>query len=296
MADVVTYLLGSSLQPSSLPTYRRAWRLYNTFSIDILGQSACSLPLPSSNLAIFVAYLYQYNYASSTVNTYVSALGYIHRLASVADPTRIFFIMEMLKGYGKVSARLDTRLPITVSILERMCANCTFVLDSGYIACTFIAMCATAFYAFLRIDEITATKQAPEVIQLSQLTKLSNMSGFIASVKLTFHPFKHHYNQSPISLLSYCSVRGSVPGPLFQHLNGVPVTRTEFDEWLARVIKYCGLDSTRYKGHSFRIGAASHAAASGYSNTQIRLLGRWQSDAFKRYIRLGSLSYKSTLH
>ena len=137
--------------------------------------------------------------------------------------------MEMLKGYGKVSTRLDTRLPITVSILERMWANCTLVLDSGYIACMFKAMCATAFYAFLRIGEVTATKQAPEVIQLSQLTKLSNTSGFIASVKLTFHQFKHHYNQSPISiitsrqagvcpvetLLRYCSVRGSVPGPLF---------------------------------------------------------------------------------
>ena len=238
LVDIVTYLLGSSLQPSSLPTYRRAWRLYNTFSIDILGQSACSLPLPPSNLAIFIAFLYQCNYASSTVNTYVSALGYINRLAGVAYPTRKFFIIEMLKEYGKVSARLDTRLPITVSILERMCANCTFDLDSGYIACMFKAMCATAFYAFLRIGEITATKQAPEVIQLSQLPKLSNMSGFIASVKLTFHQFKHHYNQSPISiiiscqagacpvetLLSYCSVCGSVPGPLFQHLNGVPVT------------------------------------------------------------------------
>ena len=163
------------------------------------------------------------------MNTYVSALGYIHRLAGVDDLTRVFFIVEMFKGYGKVSTRLDTRLPITVSILERMWANCTLVLDSGYIACMFKAMCATAFYAFLRIGEVTATKQAPEVIQLSQLTKLSNTSGFIASVKLTFHQFKHHYNQPPISiiisrqvgfclvetLLKYYSVRGSVPGPLF---------------------------------------------------------------------------------
>jgi len=107
----------------------------------------------------------------------VSDLGHIHRLAGVADPTRVF-VMEMLKGYGKVSTRFDTRLPITVSILERMCANCTLVLDSGYIACMFKAMCSTAFYAFLRIGEITATKQAPDVIRLSQLIKLSNTAGF----------------------------------------------------------------------------------------------------------------------
>ena len=143
-----------------------------------------------------------------------------------------------MKGYGKVSRRLDTRLPITVSILEWMCANCALVLDSGYIACMFKAMCTTAFYALMCIGEITATMQAPDVLQLSQLTKLSNTSGFIASVKLTFHRFKHHYNQSPVSiiiscqagvcpvenLLRYFSVRGSVPGPLFQHLNGDSVT------------------------------------------------------------------------
>jgi len=73
---------------------RRARRLYNTFSIDIVGQSACLLPLPPSNLAIFFAYLYQHNYASSIVNTNVSVFGYIHRLAGVADPTRVFLLWK----------------------------------------------------------------------------------------------------------------------------------------------------------------------------------------------------------
>ena len=85
--------MGSSLQPTSLPTYRRACKLYNTFSIDIFGQSACPLPLPPSNLAIFIGYLYQHNYASSTVNLYVSALGHIHRLAGVDDRTKVFFLL-----------------------------------------------------------------------------------------------------------------------------------------------------------------------------------------------------------
>ena len=115
------------------------------------------------------------------MNTYVSALGYKHRLADFADPTGVFFIMEMLKGYVKVSRRLDTRLPITVSIIERMCANCALVLDSCYIACMSKAMCTTAFYSFMLIGEITATKHAPDVLQLSQLTKLSGTSGFYFS-------------------------------------------------------------------------------------------------------------------
>lgn len=63
-----------------------------------------------------------------------------------------------------------------------------------------------------------------------------------------------------------------------------------FFQKLSICIKYCGLDPSRYKGHSFRIGAASHAAEGGMSDAQIRTLGRWKSNAFLKYIRIQSLS------
>ena len=59
---------------------------------------------------------------------------------------------------------------------------------------------------------------------------------------------------------------------------------------MARCLKFCGLDTSRYKGYSFRIGAASHAADKGFSDAQFRTLGRWKSDAFHLYIRSGCLS------
>ena len=134
--------------------------------------------------------------------------------------------MEMLNGYEKKGARLDTRLPFAVSILEQLCTCCALVLDTEYTACLF-----TAFYAFMRIGELTTctSKQAPDVMQLSQVTKLSHTNGFVASVKLTFYQFKHHYNAPPLSiaishqpgvcpvetLMSYFSLCGLVPGPLF---------------------------------------------------------------------------------
>ena len=59
---------------------------------------------------------------------------------------------------------------------------------------------------------------------------------------------------------------------------------------LSTALKFCGLDPTRYKGHSFRIGAATHAADKGMSDAQIRTMGRWKSNAFLKYIRLQSMS------
>ena len=223
-------------------------------------------------------------------------------------PPKHFFILEMLKGYGKVDPRFDIRMPRSIPILTKIFQQCPSILDSHYVSTMFKAMCAMAFYAFLRIGEITVTNQSPAVLQLRQFEKLSTVSGDTEAIKVTFYSFKHHYNEPPLSvvltrqpivcpvdtLLVYLQFRGCRPGPIFQHLDGSPVTRSEFCDWLARAIKSCGLNPDRYKGHSFRIEAASHAAECGYSKTQIRLLGRWKSDAFKKYVSLPSLQSTPT--
>ena len=57
-------------------------------------------------------------------------------------------------------------------------------------------------------------------------------------------------------------------------------SRSHFSNQLSSAIQFCGLSPSVYKGHSFRIGAASHAADKGLSDAQIRLLRRWKSNAF----------------
>ena len=50
-------------------------------------------------------------------------------------------------------------------------------------------------------------------------------------------------------------------------------------------LQKAGVDPTHYSGHSFRIGAATTAAAKGFSDATIQLLGRWASDSYTRYVR-----------
>ena len=63
-----------------------------------------------------------------------------------------------------------------------------------------------------------------------------------------------------------------------------------FKDILRLALTSCGLNPSRFKGHSFRIRAASFAADRGMCDAQIRALGRWKSSAFPKYIRLPSLS------
>ena len=233
-----------------------------------------------------------------------SPLSAASELAAIVS-SQAFFIIQMLKGYCKLGARLDSRLPITLPILHKIIVAASRFSCSKYQICQFQAMCSIAFYAFLRVGEMTSTnRQGPRPLQIHQVVKLVNNSNSIVSLKLTFQDFKHSYNQPPFSIvitraptfclvqlmLDYLTLRGYKPGPLFMTSHGHPVSRTAFTDQLSLALKFCELNPERYKGHSFRIGAASHAADRGLSDTQIRVLGRWRSHAFHRYIRIPLVS------
>ena len=164
----------------------------------------------------------------------------------------------------------------------------------------------TAFFAFLRVGEITICPRSPFALQIEQLVKLEDQAGGILGLKITFRDFKHSYNKGDVSLtlscrsdicpvqilLDYLSLRGFSNGPLFMTPNGTAVSRHSFTHILSLVFQRCGLDSSKYKGR-FRIGAATFAAENGFSDVQIRAMGRWKSDAFRKYIRVPSLSSSS---
>jgi hypothetical protein len=64
---------------------------------------------------------------------------------------------------------------------------------------------------------------------------------------------------------------------------------------IKRVAKEMGLDPSRYRTHSLRIGGASMMAAAGRPDYEIQKQGRWKSLAFLEYIRLGRATFKAAL-
>ena len=76
-------------------------------------------------------------------------------------------VSQIFKGYNEVGFRLDSRLPITLPILDRL------VSIAPSLQSQFQAMCSLAIYAFLRIGEMTAkfnsnANPSPSVISPQQ--------------------------------------------------------------------------------------------------------------------------------
>ena len=144
----------------------------------------------------------------------------------------------------------------------------------------------------------TRTRGVESNLSTNQLTNMVDSSSNVVSLKITFLSYKHNYNQHPFSvivnkqfqfcpvdiLLGYLSKWGLKPGFLYVLSNQKPVSHNYFTKQLAFALKLCNLNPDVYKGHSFRIGAASHAADRGMSDAQIRSLGRWRSNAFLKYM------------
>ena len=153
---------------------------------------------------------------------------------------------------------------------------------------------------FLRIGEITKRPGVPvdNLIQLQDLKCVYRSHK--PSMQLSIRHYKHQHSSRPVVLeikakshhcplivmKRYLRVRGSTSGPLFIFADHTPISASYFARRLAACLSHCGYDTTRYTGHSFRIGAATTAAERGLTDVQIQNLDRWKSTAFRRYIRI----------
>ncbi|XP_064652692.1 uncharacterized protein LOC135503184, partial [Lineus longissimus] len=295
VTDSLNTLLGAVLSESSRQGYCRAWSIYVQFCHRSLpGQPLA--PLSVTNCSLFVAYLFSQKYAPATIASYLSAVCFFMKWGGYPDPSASFIVRKLLGAAQNLQARADLRLPITKSILATLLASIPRVYSVQYQQRLVAAMFSTAFHAFLRIGELVP-KSAQATASCLQFSDVSTTNSEVLISILRFKSSKAqgpqciHIQASlppcPVSTLTrFMAVRGPIAGPLFLSESGRPVIRREFDLILKTMLNFCGLDSSRFKGHSFRIGAASDAAMQGKSDAQIRLLGRWSSDAFRRYIRI----------
>lgn len=296
-------LLINALAPSTRQTYRRSITLYLK---HVRGTADGTHPLPfpvkPPSLISFICHLHNTSYAPSTILTFISAISFVNKLYNAHDPRQNFLINKMLEGAKKIGHTPDCRQPITLNILHKIIAAVPIIQHSTHNIALYKAMFLTAFHAFLRVGEITVRSlndQHSHTLQVSDCQVLFKGTQ-VASVQLTLKTWKHskgqpcfisvpanHSTNCPANAIhQYLLTARPVQGPLFTMQDGTPVTRTSFTSSLKRCLQAANIPTTFYKGHSFRIGAATEAVASlGLPDHEVQRMGRWSSGAFKQYIR-----------
>ena len=306
LAGLELQLIKAALAPSSRDVYRRSVQRLKAFmALRYPGQRW--LPLSGAYLAQFISHLFAQQYAPTTITTTVAAIAYAHKILGLPDPTNCFYIKKLLKGAQKLKGSVDIRRPIDVSVLTKIVASAKRLIPTNYMRRCLASMFTLAFHAFLRIGEITVNSQGqhPGLLSLGDIQIVQSDDRPTRSIQITMRHYKHSRPNSPAvleiqqqqqpllcpvaHLQAYLTLRGQHPGPLFIFPDGHAITRDHFASQLAECLKDANLDTRYYKGHSFRIGAATTAAARGLSEMQIQAMGRWRSTAFRRYIRIPML-------
>ena len=91
------------------------------------------------------------------------------------------------------------------------------------------------------------------------------------------------------ALVHYLAIQGGTPGPLFLLPNNQSLTRASFSSALKKAFQDLHMDHCQFNTHSFRIGAATSAKRAGVSDSHLKALGRWKSNAYLKYVQLSPM-------
>ena len=256
---------------------------------------------PVHHLINYLAYLSSSALSYSTAKCYMSGISHQVQLQGLQDNSKSFIIKKMLEGLRRSKPSKDIRCPITLTLLNQIVSVLPAVCNNSYEATLFATAFQLAFFALLRVGELTVSisQNASRVIAPNDIHFNSDSSvnifikgsetdqlGKGASVHI---PYNIETKALVSALHLYISKRPSVSGPFFCHMDGSPLTSYQFSSLLQKSLKFIGIDSSTFKSHSFRIGGATHMylhCVLGSSEQEIMSKGHWSSSAVKSYIRM----------
>lgn len=306
LGQLVGEYVDASIAPSTAKVYATGQRRYLTFC-EVFH--LVPLPLRERNICLYAVYLAESGLQHSSIKNYLSAIRRLQIVWGMGDPFGASWpLVECtLKGIKmrqakNLATRPRTRLPITPSLLRKM----RKFWEERAFDCDHImlwAACCMCFFGFLRSGEVTVESLKaydpgchlsvgdvaldsltdPKVVQVR--IKASKTDPFRKGV--TIFLGRTGDELCPVAAVTaYLAVRGETPGAFFKWSSGVPLSREMLVKRMRVALQSAGVDVACYSGHSFRIGAATTAAAVGMEDSLIRTLGRWESTAYQLYIRV----------
>ena len=257
-------------------------------------------PLTEEALVLFATYLSSTGQSHQQINLHLVALRFFSQALgypSIFDKSpRLARLIRGIKRYQGNRHTRPRRTPVTPFLLRKLGVNLFRSPMLHKDKLMIWAAMLSAFFGFLRVSEYTSQWTGRYDPQITLCVEDIHIFGNRVEIKLKASktdPFRQgvtvrvaHNGSSlcPVTAIQrYREANPTLVGPLFQFQDGRYLTRQSLMRVL-NTIKPAGV--ANMSTHSFRIGAATAAAAAGYPRWAIQALGRWASDCYRRYVRL----------
>ena len=275
------------------------------------------LPVAEDTIIKFLLWMITVRGAkAATLHNYLAGIRQLHIAKGCPPPEiRTGLVAQILKGKANKEAASKNlgeatgRLPVTPDILLLLKARlsesdfcpkdqrmlwtvCTNLFFGAFRGCELLARSETEFdpaYTLLAEDvliiddSIVSGEQtvryrikAPKEDKLGRITIVDVFQS--RSDLCPVRAFQKWKNTNP----------PTAPGQsAFRWAKGTPLTGGKLTEVIReRLSGLLGGTERHYSTHSFRTGAASMLGALGYSDSDVKALGRWNSRSFERYMKL----------
>ena len=280
-----------------------------------LTRVGMTFPMKKDQVLTFISYLFCKGLKATTVSQYLSAIRMMHMVQGhVVPELRPAIVKLVLKGkenWDEVQARgLPTRMPFTIKLMKLL--RVVLLLDKARSEKQKAVIFATAclcFWGAFRVGEILS-KKSRVVDNTSELLKndiyftskrIKGKMVQILNVKLKspkesrastrgviVEVFANDTELCPVKAYrEYLVACGNISrsNAAMRDEDGWAYTHARLNADLKQLMgKY--VHYGKLSGHSFRSGMASLLAQLGYSDDVIQATGRWNSEAFLRYIKL----------
>lgn len=265
-------------------------------------------PISENDILIFISWLLtERKLSSSTVENYLAGVRQIHIMKGIQVPNfRTDLVKTVLKGQqnfdkgNKLSTKFK-RLPATINIMKLLKEEIRCWDKDPELKLLVWTVCTVMFHGVLRGGEILSKHEStfdPNHTLLTKDVKI-NRTEHGKIIEITLKNPKESGNITVVDIFEsggpLCPVKALLKWesinkpdtnlPMFRNKAGTPLTASKLNGYLKELLgKH--LTDGQITTHSFRIGIASILGSKGFSDSEIKLAGRWSSRAFQAYLRL----------
>jgi hypothetical protein len=268
------------------------------------------LPTDESTILGFVHWLvFERNLAAASVSGYLAGIKKLHLVNGLPEPSlRTNLIKMVLEGKKNVEAACRLRegikrKPVTPDIMlllkarvrESDLANfdklSIWAVSSllfpgafrgGEILCRSVSSFDPAFTLLKKDVVIVEDREGKKVVQVRIKAPKEDKSSSAVVVDV-FQTDTEICPAKAVGKWLKASRTREEEQPAFRFADGSPITGAKFNQLLKQWLER---DVPGISAHSFRIGAASMMGTLGFSDKDVKAVGRWGSRAFEGYMRL----------